>query len=313
MDGEEEAAEAVARIRLVRCPRCDKFLPELPAYSVYVCGGCGATLQAKKNSAQSSHDTDSGNVKYLEVLDCFPEASAAKPGGPSPSNLNMSVRDNGKEAKYRHIRDWENREMGQSSRIRDTSPRSPINGIPPHAYQGGLVDYQLMQRYRYSTREHLGERSLDGPSRVRGLEKDRAEILRMLDELRGQVQQSHDVTDRPRGSALTNKAADAPSSFANPDRYDYHAGFWGVMGRPCLGMIPPYIPEFNYPMPKNCGGGNTSVFVNGRELHQKDLDLLVTRGLSDSPGRSYVVENSGKVSDELSGEELYCLGKLAPT
>lgn len=113
------------------------------------------------------------------------------------------------------------------------------------------------------------------------------------------------------------------------------------MGRPCLGMIPvraascicfisssctliikaqsayfclqPYIPEFNYPMPKNCGGGNTSVFVNGRELHQKDLDLLVTRGLSDSPGRSYVVENSGKVSDELSGEELYCLGKLAPT
>ena len=113
------------------------------------------------------------------------------------------------------------------------------------------------------------------------------------------------------------------------------------MGRPCLGMIPvraavmyfvhfciiyrgdqsskcifclqPYIPEFNYPMPKNCAGGNTSVFVNGRELHQKDLDLLVTRGLSDSPGRSYVVENSGKVSDEVSGEELYGLGKLAPT
>ena len=113
------------------------------------------------------------------------------------------------------------------------------------------------------------------------------------------------------------------------------------MGRPCLGMIPvrasgmyffhrfnlycddqssnwicclqPYIPEFNFPMPKNCAGGNTGVFVNGRELHQKDLDLLVTRGLSDSPGRSYVVENSGKVSDEVSGEELYGLGKLAPT
>lgn len=81
----------------------------------------------------------------------------------------------------------------------------------------------------------------------------------------------------------------------------------------CIFCLQPYIPEFNYPMPKNCGGGNTSVFVNGRELHQKDLDLLVTRGLSDSPGRSYVVENSGKVSDELSGEELYCLGKLAPT
>ncbi|KAL6888140.1 hypothetical protein ACP4OV_009166 [Aristida adscensionis] len=95
--------------------------------------------------------------------------------------------------------------------------------------------------------------------------------------------------------------------------YDYRGGFWGVMGQPCLGMIPPYIPEFNYPMPKNCAGGNTGVFINGRELHQKDLDLLVGRGLPDSPGRSYRVEISGKVSDEVSGEELYCLGKLAPT
>ncbi|XP_066325462.1 protein ENHANCED DISEASE RESISTANCE 4-like [Miscanthus floridulus] len=95
--------------------------------------------------------------------------------------------------------------------------------------------------------------------------------------------------------------------------YDYGAGFWGVMGQPCLGMIPPYIAEFNYPMPKNCAGGNTGVFINGRELHQKDLDLLVGRGLPDSPDRSYRVEISGKVSDEVSGEELYCLGKLAPT
>lgn len=95
--------------------------------------------------------------------------------------------------------------------------------------------------------------------------------------------------------------------------YDYRAGFWGVMGQSCLGMIPPYIPELNYPMPKNCAGGNTGVFINGRELHQKDFDLLVGRGLSESPGRSYRVEMSGKVYDEVSGEELYCLGKLAPT
>ncbi|CAN6163887.1 unnamed protein product [Urochloa humidicola] len=783
MEG-EAAAEAAARIRLVRCPKCDKFLPELPAYSVYICGGCGAALQAKKkNSDQSSQDADNGNVKYLEVLEYVPEASAIKPGastadrseirkmadvhskpvyghhdsiatGPSSSNLNTSVRDDGKETKYRHIRDWENREMGQSLRVRDISPRSPINGIPPNVYQGeGLVDHHLKQR-RYSTRERHSQRNMDGPSRVRGLEKDRAEILRMLDELRDQVQQSCEVTDGASGSAPANRAADAPSSYGTSDRlsqlrhdapqlhrngshhspslnvrspsvprvydalpsqqdrvgyaepvshsratsypaslypwrnfdnyffgqhdpdpllscrhdgfyhqaacsclhcchqeflpapgnhmgfndqrapyllnnygaypvdsplfgqqryctrgtnttlqrnhpkanvskkpahtcepvaggapfticyncyevlqipkkqslsgeeyklrcgscshailvkldgnkldvsefvvsthlsdgqenhmrtteqtphersipayhfsdgspaseekdlhsnfsesennhtplgtnsegtsqsrdlppedsvvshapnlphhdhfgsspsehsgvgsrsthsehekvilltesckqnsvknvcvsnemqspgnefdghkyaeealdvqrdtahsratkasnsfltnlikrsfkinngmrngrarvyvngfpisdravrraeklagaicpgdywYDYHAGFWGVMGRPCLGMIPPYIPEFNYPMPKNCGGGNTSIFVNGRELHQKDLDLLVTRGLSDSPGRSYVVENSGKVSDEVSGEELYGLGKLAPT
>ncbi|CAM0945938.1 unnamed protein product [Alopecurus aequalis] len=95
--------------------------------------------------------------------------------------------------------------------------------------------------------------------------------------------------------------------------YDYRAGFWGVMGQSCLGMIPPYIPELNYPMPKNCAGGNTGVFINGRELHQKDFDLLVGRGLSESPDRSYKVEMCGKVYDEVSGEELYCLGKLAPT
>lgn len=767
MEGEAAAAaaEAVARIRLVRCPKCDKFLPELPAYSVYVCGGCGATLQAKKkNSAQSSHDADNGNVKYLEVLERVPEASARKHGasttdrsetskmadvhskpvygnhdsiqtGPSPSNLNTSIRDDGKEAKYRHIRYWENGEMGQSLRVRDMSPKSPANAYRDECHS--------KQRYNYSTKECPGERNLDGPSRVRGLEKDRAEILRMLDELRDQVQQSCDATSGPSGSAPTTTAAYSHISYGTSDRlsqlrhvapqlhqngshhtpslnvrspsvprvyaplpaqqdcvgyaepishtrgssypaslypwrnfdnyffgqhdpdsllschhdgfyhqaacsclhcchqeflpikgnhmgfndqrapyllnsygaypvdsasvgqqrysrrginttlqqnhmrvnvskkpaqtcepvacgapfticcncyevlqiprkqslsgneyklrcgscshailvkldgnrlnvseialsthlsdgqendmgtngqtpdnrsipayrfsvgspasqekdlhsnlsesentsqsrdlppedsavshvpnlphrshsgsspsehsgvgsrsthsepekvilltesskqnsvkgtcvsnkmqspnnefdvpeytddtlnaqqdtdhpratkasdsfltnlikrsfkinngmrngrarvyvngfpisdravrkaeklagsicsgnywYDYHAGFWGVMGRPCLGMIPPYIPEFNFPMPKNCAGGNTGVFVNGRELHQKDLDLLVTRGLSDSPGRSYVVENSGKVSDEVSGEELYGLGKLAPT
>ncbi|TVU08967.1 hypothetical protein EJB05_42396 [Eragrostis curvula] len=779
MEGDAAAAAAVARIRLVRCPKCDKFLPELPVYSIYVCGGCGATLQAKKRSSDnSSHDSDSRNVKYLEVLECVSEASETIPGAETnklsddhsksinshhdnmrrkatAANLNPTVRDDGREAKYRHFRDWENREMGQSLRVRDLSPRSPIDAIPPGAYRGeGLVDYHSKPRYNYSSRERTDERTFDGPSRVRGLEKDRADILRMLDELRDQVKQSCDVTDEPSGSASTSRTADAPSSYGNRDRlnplrrdasqlqrngshhspslnvhspsiphvyaplpaqqdllgysetiahtrtsshharlypwrnfdnyffgqhdpdplfschhngfchqgacsclhcypreflpvqgnplgapylmnsysayhvdsalfgqqryhsrgiastvqrnhlranvskkssqtcdpiaggapfticynccevlqlpktqslsgkeyklrcgscshaivvkldgsrldiselavstnlsagqqncigdsmgtnehatadersvpaycfsveshesqekdlhsnpsesennhipeetnsedtspsrdlhpeanvvshvpsllqnehcgfspsdgsgvgsrsthsepekvilltesykqnsvrdvcvtnetqspynesddpecvkdalnlpqnaghtratkagdsfltnlikksfkmnngtrngrakvfvngfpisdravrkaeklagaicpgdywYDYRAGFWGVMGRPCLGMIPPYIPEFNYPTPKNCAGGNTGVFINGRELHQKDLDLLVARGLPDSPGRSYIVENSGKVSDEGTGEELYGLGKLAPT
>ncbi|KZV31773.1 hypothetical protein F511_00577 [Dorcoceras hygrometricum] len=94
--------------------------------------------------------------------------------------------------------------------------------------------------------------------------------------------------------------------------YDKCAGFWGVMGHPCLGIIMPNIEEFNYPIPKNCAAGNTGVFVNGRELHQKDLDLLSSRGLPITRHRSYKVEISGKVIDELTGEELD-LGKLAPT
>ncbi|KAH7849889.1 hypothetical protein Vadar_024593 [Vaccinium darrowii] len=95
--------------------------------------------------------------------------------------------------------------------------------------------------------------------------------------------------------------------------YDSRAGFWGVMGGPCLGIIPPFIEEFDYPIPKNCAGGNTSVFVNGRELHQKDLSLLFTRGLPTARDRSYIIEINGRVLDEDSGEELDSLGKLAPT
>ncbi|KAF8380095.1 hypothetical protein HHK36_027565 [Tetracentron sinense] len=95
--------------------------------------------------------------------------------------------------------------------------------------------------------------------------------------------------------------------------YDFRAGFWGVMGKPCLGIIPPSIEEFNYPMPKNCAAGNTGVLVNGRELHQRDLNLLGSRGLPTTRDKSYSIEISGRVWDDDSGEELDSLGKLAPT
>lgn len=74
-----------------------------------------------------------------------------------------------------------------------------------------------------------------------------------------------------------------------------------------------FIEEFNYPMPDKCAAGNTCVFVNGRELHQKDLDLLSGRGLPHDRDRSYIIEISGRVLDEDTGEELNSLGKLAPT
>ncbi|KAJ9173702.1 hypothetical protein P3X46_016812 [Hevea brasiliensis] len=95
--------------------------------------------------------------------------------------------------------------------------------------------------------------------------------------------------------------------------YDFQAGFWGVMGQPCVGIIPPFIKEFDYPMPENCAAGNTSVFVNGRELHQKDLDLLASRGLPTTKDKFYTVSISGEVLDQESGMELKSLGKLAPT
>lgn len=93
--------------------------------------------------------------------------------------------------------------------------------------------------------------------------------------------------------------------------YDFQGGFWGVMGGPCLGIVLPFIEEFNYPMLANCAAGNTGVFVNGRELHQKDLELLASRGLPTVPNRFYKIEISGRVWDEKSGKKLYRLGNLA--
>ncbi|CAI0469925.1 unnamed protein product [Linum tenue] len=95
--------------------------------------------------------------------------------------------------------------------------------------------------------------------------------------------------------------------------YDYRAGFWGVMGGPCLGIIPPSIEELNHPLPANCACGDTGVYVNGRELHQQDLNLLSTRGLPTERDRSYIIEITGRVLDEDTGEELDSLGRLAPT
>ncbi|XP_057511831.1 protein ENHANCED DISEASE RESISTANCE 4-like isoform X1 [Actinidia eriantha] len=119
----------------------------------------------------------------------------------------------------------------------------------------------------------------------------------------------HPISDR------TLRKAEKMAGPVHPGHYwyDFRAGFWGVMGGPCLGIIPPFIEEFNHPMPENCAGGNTGIFVNGRELHLKDLNLLGSRGLATTTDRSYIIEISGRVLDEDSGEELDSLGKLAPT
>jgi hypothetical protein len=95
--------------------------------------------------------------------------------------------------------------------------------------------------------------------------------------------------------------------------YDYRAGFWGVMGGPCLGMIPPFIEELNFPLARHCSHGKTGVLVNGRELHHKDLELLKKRGLPGTPGKAYNVDIDGRLTEETTGMELKGLGRLAPT
>ncbi|KAJ0246483.1 Extra-large G-like protein [Hirschfeldia incana] len=119
----------------------------------------------------------------------------------------------------------------------------------------------------------------------------------------------HTLTERMLRKAEKQAGAIQPGNYW----YDYRAGFWGVMGGPGLGIIPPFIEELNFPVPENCAGGTTGVFVNGRELHRKDLELLAGRGLPPDRDRSYIVDITGRVIDEDTGEELDCLGKLAPT
>lgn len=122
------------------------------------------------------------------------------------------------------------------------------------------------------------------------------------------------INGHPLSERLVKKAEKQAGTIHPGDYwYDFRAGFWGVMGQPCLGIIPPFIEEFNYGMPKKCAAGNTGVYVNGRELHQKDLDLLASRGLPTEAGKSYIIEISGKVFDQDTDEELDNLGRLAPT
>lgn len=72
------------KIRLVRCPRCRQVLAELPDISVYRCGGCGTTLQAKHRNMESNHATKS--VATIQ-RDSFQEEEKARSSNldfPSP-------------------------------------------------------------------------------------------------------------------------------------------------------------------------------------------------------------------------------------
>lgn len=54
------------------------------------------------------------------------------------------------------------------------------------------------------------------------------------------------------------------------------------------------------------------ILVNGRRVHQQDLELLASKGLSRTRNKFYIVDIFGEVIIEDAGEELYDLGNLAP-
>ncbi|MEQ8766005.1 MAG: hypothetical protein RL885_18955 [Planctomycetota bacterium] len=83
--------------------------------------------------------------------------------------------------------------------------------------------------------------------------------------------------------------------------YDRHSGALGVFGGPCTGYARAGL-DFGGPMPANCSGGGTGVFVNGRELHRMEV-LLLSQVATVYRGR-YTLDSAGNVGIE-GGPFLY--------
>jgi hypothetical protein len=69
--------------------------------------------------------------------------------------------------------------------------------------------------------------------------------------------------------------------------YDGTSGAWGMMGGPCMGIMPAGV-AIGGPLPADASGGGTGVFINGREIHPMDCAGLQAIGVTAVPGRWWV-------------------------
>jgi hypothetical protein len=60
--------------------------------------------------------------------------------------------------------------------------------------------------------------------------------------------------------------------------YDRVCGAWGIQGGPAIGIILPGIALGGGGMKPDCSGGDTGVFINGRQLHRLDVAALMLLG-----------------------------------
>ena len=90
--------------------------------------------------------------------------------------------------------------------------------------------------------------------------------------------------------------------------YDSRSGAMGVWGGPTLAVLAAGL-ELGGPMPANCSGGGTRVFVNGRELHPQEVAVLSQLG-SVTPGR-YWMDSNGNFGYERGPQlgNLYVLAR----
>ena len=69
--------------------------------------------------------------------------------------------------------------------------------------------------------------------------------------------------------------------------YDPVSGLWGVTGGPGTGQIYPGL-ALGGPLRENASGGDTGVFINGRELHETEVVYLQRLYGSVVPGRYWM-------------------------
>ena len=79
------------------------------------------------------------------------------------------------------------------------------------------------------------------------------------------------------------------STKIQPDAYWYDSvsGLWGRQGGPSIGQLPPHL-KLGGPLRADASLGNTGVFVNGRQLHQTEVQALIQRFGSVTPGRYWM-------------------------
>ena len=78
-----------------------------------------------------------------------------------------------------------------------------------------------------------------------------------------------------------------------PGRYWYDpiAGLWGYENGPTQGKVAPGVAVGGV-LPEDISGGGTNVYINGRELHPKEVDYLRLQFGYVNPGR-YWLNNNG--------------------
>jgi hypothetical protein len=68
--------------------------------------------------------------------------------------------------------------------------------------------------------------------------------------------------------------------------YDRMTGAWGVWGGPVAGVIMAGL-DLDGPLAENASNGNTGIFINGRQLHQRDVWAL-RQIMMPLPGRYWM-------------------------